>query len=260
MENYYKVLELPLDATEKEIRKQYRQKSLLYHPDRFPNDPQKIEMFHLITLAVDTLTDPQRRKVHDDRVKLEMMKEERMREMDEYRRQGRMDLEKREEMAKRRSDKEEEALEVERIRQKTNLQMKAMMEQRRQQTSTIIIHAQRIKKAQDEIAKASTTDCSLKIKLKDHTVQDLKQKLSEYDLDDILVSKNGKSCICIFKTVAHAMWHSGLKLNWIEEPSMLESVRVLDGTSAERTTIYSSKENKTHEYEQQTLHKLKSQQ
>ena len=38
-DDYYKVLGIDRNATEEDIRKNYRKLSLKYHPDRHPNDP-----------------------------------------------------------------------------------------------------------------------------------------------------------------------------------------------------------------------------
>ena len=62
--NYYKILGLPENASIKEIRKAYRIKAKLYHPDI--NDHKKAhEVFTVLNAAHTTLTDPIRRREYD---------------------------------------------------------------------------------------------------------------------------------------------------------------------------------------------------
>ena len=45
----YELLELNFDATETEIKKAYRQKAILYHPDKTKNDAESTQKFLLIS-------------------------------------------------------------------------------------------------------------------------------------------------------------------------------------------------------------------
>merc|ERR1719278_1821375 len=51
----YEILQVSYDATQKEIKKKYREKSLKYHPDK-PTGDEK--MFMKLTMAYNALTDP----------------------------------------------------------------------------------------------------------------------------------------------------------------------------------------------------------
>lgn len=62
--DYYKVLEIPRNATEQEIKKAYRKMALKYHPDK-NKSPGAEEKFKDIAEAYEVLSDPQKREVFD---------------------------------------------------------------------------------------------------------------------------------------------------------------------------------------------------
>ncbi|QIP85481.1 molecular chaperone DnaJ [Streptomyces sp. Tu 2975] len=64
--DYYKVLGVPKDATEAEIKKAYRKLAREFHPDANKGDAQAEERFKEISEANDILGDPKRRKEYDD--------------------------------------------------------------------------------------------------------------------------------------------------------------------------------------------------
>lgn len=67
MPNYYNILGVPRNATEKQIRDRFRQLARQRHPDRFQGaDKEKAEDdFQAITQAFNVLTSPERRREHD---------------------------------------------------------------------------------------------------------------------------------------------------------------------------------------------------
>ncbi|WP_367130233.1 MULTISPECIES: molecular chaperone DnaJ [Streptomyces] len=64
--DYYKVLGVPKDATEAEIKKAYRKLARENHPDANKGDAKAEERFKEISEANDVLADPKRRKEYDD--------------------------------------------------------------------------------------------------------------------------------------------------------------------------------------------------
>jgi molecular chaperone DnaJ len=63
--DYYEVLEIHRDASDEEIKKAYRKKALLYHPDKNPGDKTAEEKFKEATEAYEVLKDPQKRQLYD---------------------------------------------------------------------------------------------------------------------------------------------------------------------------------------------------
>ncbi|MEU5837569.1 molecular chaperone DnaJ [Streptomyces diacarni] len=64
--DYYKVLGVPKDATEAEIKKAYRKLARENHPDANAGDPKAEERFKDASEAYDVLGDPKRRKEYDE--------------------------------------------------------------------------------------------------------------------------------------------------------------------------------------------------
>jgi molecular chaperone DnaJ len=64
--DYYKVLGVPKDATEAEIKKAYRKLAREYHPDANKGNAKAEERFKEISEAADVLGDPKKRKEYDE--------------------------------------------------------------------------------------------------------------------------------------------------------------------------------------------------
>ena len=63
--DFYKLLDLPRDASESDIKKAYRRLAMKYHPDRNPDDPDAERKFKDAKEAYEVLTDAQKRAVYD---------------------------------------------------------------------------------------------------------------------------------------------------------------------------------------------------
>lgn len=63
--DYYKLLGVPRDAEEKEIKKAYRKLAVKYHPDKNPGDHQAEERFKEINEAYEVLGDSAKRAKYD---------------------------------------------------------------------------------------------------------------------------------------------------------------------------------------------------
>ncbi len=64
--DFYQVLGVSSDVSEKDLTKAYRKLARTYHPDANPDDPQAEDRFKAISEAYDVLSDPARRKEYDE--------------------------------------------------------------------------------------------------------------------------------------------------------------------------------------------------
>ena len=63
--DYYKILGLPKNASEKDIKKAYRKLARKYHPDLNPNDKVAEKKFKEVNEANEVLSNPENRKKYD---------------------------------------------------------------------------------------------------------------------------------------------------------------------------------------------------
>ncbi|QGJ72318.1 Chaperone protein DnaJ [Planctomycetales bacterium 10988] len=63
--DYYEVLKVKRDASDREISSSYRKLALKYHPDRNPGDDDAMARFKEAALAYEVLSDPEKRARYD---------------------------------------------------------------------------------------------------------------------------------------------------------------------------------------------------
>lgn len=61
----YKVLGIPRDANEEQIKAGFKKRSKKYHPDRNKEDPRAKEKFEKVVNAYELLKDPERKRIYD---------------------------------------------------------------------------------------------------------------------------------------------------------------------------------------------------
>ncbi|WWD07490.1 hypothetical protein V865_005591 [Kwoniella europaea PYCC6329] len=114
----YLILEISSEATDKDVQRAYRKKSLKCHPDRNPS-PEAAIQFRQISVSLEILLNPNKRNYVDTKLENDRKKRERYAEMDKKRKVMVDALNAREEEAKRakvvqqekrRQEAEEEAI------------------------------------------------------------------------------------------------------------------------------------------------------
>lgn len=95
----YGLLGIESTATTKEIKKAYRQKALTCHPDKNPDNPKAVELFHQLSQALEVLTDAAARAAYDKICAAKKQAEERNKKLDDKRKKIKLDLEARERQA-----------------------------------------------------------------------------------------------------------------------------------------------------------------
>src|SRR6202012_5180938 len=64
-QDYYKLLDVPRNASEADIKKAYRRLAMKFHPDRNPDDPEAEHRFKECKEAYEVLCDAHKRAVYD---------------------------------------------------------------------------------------------------------------------------------------------------------------------------------------------------
>uniref|UniRef100_A0A3Q3VNX6 DnaJ (Hsp40) homolog, subfamily C, member 17 n=1 Tax=Mola mola TaxID=94237 RepID=A0A3Q3VNX6_MOLML len=88
------------------IKKAYRQKALTCHPDKNPDNPKAVELFHQLSQALEVLTDAAAKAAYDKICAAKKQAEERNRKLDDKRKKIKLDLEARERHAESQSQEE----------------------------------------------------------------------------------------------------------------------------------------------------------
>ena len=63
--DYYEILGVSRDASERDVKKAYRRLAMKYHPDRNPGDSEAEEKFKELSEAAEVLSDQEKRSAYD---------------------------------------------------------------------------------------------------------------------------------------------------------------------------------------------------
>ncbi|XP_077116886.1 dnaJ homolog subfamily C member 17 [Ranitomeya variabilis] len=231
----YGLLGIEAEASEKEIKKAYRQKALTCHPDKNPDNPRAAELFHQLSQALEVLTDGAARAAYDKLRKAKEAAAKRTQKLDAKRKKVKLDLEAREKEAQSRVTEEEEAFvartleqEIIRLREEGSRQLEEQQRLVREQ-----IKLEKVQKTQD-----SGGPAKLKLKWKckrddearggytEDVLRGLLQKYGEV-LNIIVSSKKKGSAIAEFATFKAAelavrneagLLHNPLQISWLDPP------------------------------------------
>lgn len=102
----YTLLGVEEKVANTEVKKAYRQKALSCHPDKNPDNPRAAELFHLLSQALEVLTDAAARAAYDKERKARAT--ERTQTLEENRKKLKLDQEAREWQAQAQGTEEEE--------------------------------------------------------------------------------------------------------------------------------------------------------
>lgn len=116
--NLYELFEVSTKCSVAEIKKAYRKKALIHHPDKNPDDPKAKEIFQKLSKALEILSDEKARASYDKILNARTERILKEKKLDGKRKKLREDLEAKEKNYKESIIEEEERLkqEIERLR------------------------------------------------------------------------------------------------------------------------------------------------
>ncbi|XP_028294260.1 dnaJ homolog subfamily C member 17 [Gouania willdenowi] len=240
----YGLLGVESTATAKEIKKAYRQRALTCHPDKNPDNPKAVELFHQLSQALEVLTDAAAKAAYDKICKAKKLAEERNRKLDDKRKKIRLDLEARERLAAEQIQEEVQITrtleeEIARLREEGSRQLeeeqRLIREQIQREREEMGYHTQTNSGCSEKFSRSNVTP-KLKLKWKckkddemnggysQDVILRLLQKYGDV-LNVIVSSKKKGSAVVEFATVRAAELaaknESGLsvnplKISWLE--------------------------------------------
>ncbi|KAF3701335.1 DnaJ -like protein subfamily C member 17 [Channa argus] len=250
----YGLLGVESTATTKEIKKAYRQKALTCHPDKNPDNPKAVELFHQLSQALEVLTDAAARAAYDKICAAKKQAEERNRKLDDKRKKIKLDLEARERQAEAHYQEEVQNTrtleeEIARLREEGSRQLeeeqRLIREQIQREREAQLEQTGDYLQRSSEFGRCSKSSVTPKLKLKWKCKKDdetnggysqdvLLRLLQKYGdvLNMIVSSKKKGSAVVEFATVRAAelavknetgLSGSPLKISWLEGKPVFDS-------------------------------------
>uniref|UniRef100_H2ZFJ0 DnaJ homolog subfamily C member 17 n=1 Tax=Ciona savignyi TaxID=51511 RepID=H2ZFJ0_CIOSA len=228
----YKLLEIPEDANEKQVRKAFRTRALKCHPDKNPDNPRAVELFHQLTHALEILSDLGARAAYDHVLRARKAAKQRTEKLDSKRRKVKEDLEAREKAAEKCEQREKKTA-------KTNL--KQEIERLREEGSRILEEEQRymreqMKKEENIVVPETHSTEAIRLKLRWQSTKDdptnggyneeiITKMFSKYThVNGMILSKKKGSAIIeladvkaadLAKSVELGLPKNPLKISWL---------------------------------------------
>ncbi|XP_044868447.1 dnaJ homolog subfamily C member 17 [Mauremys mutica] len=258
----YALLGVGEKASDKEVKKAYRQKALTCHPDKNPDNPRAEELFHQLSQALAVLTDAAARAAYDKVRKAKKQAAERTQKLDERRKKVKLDLEAREREAQAHVSEEEEIRitrtleqEIIRLREEGSRQLEEQQKLMRDQIR--LEREPRVQGKQDGNGVEGKGTPKLKLRWKckkddetkgGYSKEVLLQILQKYGevLNLVISSKKTGSAVVEFATVKAAemavknevgLITNPLKISWLEgQPQNNPSTKFRDSTSEPRAS------------------------
>ena len=219
-QDLYGLLDVALEATEKEIKKAYRKKALVCHPDKNPGDEKAAERFHLLSQALAVLSDPAARKAYDAVLKAKQAALVRSRQLDQKRKKLKDELDARESAAAaaaadqaKAKETSEKSLqkELERLQEEGRKQL----EEEQERLSQMVKQA-----ATASAAAATTNDGPVKLKVKwkggvGYTKEQLQSVFHKYgDVVNVVVLAEKKAGLVEMKSRSAAQLASQIETGY----------------------------------------------
>ncbi|XP_073495226.1 dnaJ homolog subfamily C member 17 [Phyllobates terribilis] len=231
----YGLLGIEAEASQKEIKKAYRQKALTCHPDKNPDNPRAAELFHQLSQALEVLTDGAARAAYDKLRKAKEAAEKRTQKLDAKRKKVKLDLEAREKEAQSRETEEEEAF-VARTLEREIIRLREEGSRQLEEQQRLVREQVKLEKAQKTQESGGPAKLKLKWKCKrddeargGYTEDVLRRLLQKYGevLNVIVSSKKKGSAIAELATYKAAelavrneagLLHNPLQISWLDPP------------------------------------------
>ena len=105
--NFYTLLGITFETSQKDIDRAWRRTALKYHPDKVGNDPVAKEKFHLAQIGYDLLSDPTSKAIYDNARNARLQRKRQNELFEGRRRDMKNDLEARERGVKRPRDEDQ---------------------------------------------------------------------------------------------------------------------------------------------------------
>jgi len=278
----YDLLEISHDATSKEIKTAYRKKALKCHPDKNPDNPIAVKLFHQLSRALEILTDGGAKDAYDKILKARKAAEIRNRQMDSKRKKLKEDLEQRERAAELQQQQEYSPadatkrlqVEIERLRKEGSRQLeeevRIMKEQLKAEMERLIADKEdtgiilpRLKVQWKQAKGEASTR---------YTHNSLMERFTKYGVVTGLVMSSKSRALVEFareeyaeEALANEMGFedSPLKVSWINRPSSSAPAAAKEGQRMEKEggeqecKLNSSVSNSERDYENIVLMKLR---